>query len=1193
MSRKSVCLFFLCILCLHFSYAQQAASGIDAITPTTPEAGALSRAGNVPINTATGQMSYSVPIHTISVNGNSWPVNLNYSYSGFIAETKPSLTGWGWNLNAYGVITKVVRGLPDFHPDGYYGPNNRKQLIDQYVATDNVDAMLFDDFMKFAENKYDSEADKFIVNIGGANFGFKIYYDTTNQEYKAHFLSKHNFKVDITMQNHPTIEIGSFVVTDDKGVKYYFDDDNREAVIPSEDPGHPYNIDKTTSWLLSKIEYLNGEEIIFNYTSDTYTSWDFSASAVILDGATGQDPNNVGYFTDELIGGYDDKMNQTTMGRQILSSISFPKGSLEFNTIAGPSGHTVFDSIILKDHTGTTVCDYQIDYQGDRDALVEVRKNNELLFGFDYYGLTTGGIPGFYEGVNNKPLNQDLWGFYNGSHNNTEAIDYALNEQIDKSISLADTRKGAMSKITYPTGGYTLIEYQQNTVKKLYGDSNLGGAEDENVFNNQVFLELDAKLSNNERHTEVTKTFSYPVRANLTHRIIGNVASGNAIYVTIERLDGPDLNQYNACYQGTPTYHGSRYPVNVEDARNRMIPPDNDPNTPPRPCDNYYPNPVVNPAFIVSKDPDNNCPYWNVNGPTNDWFGCTEQNTINQQFNSTPFWIPAGTYRFVISTHTNGNPHLVSNLAYDELFADMRLQYYLPPGADEQTDVRELFVNDPTGGIRVTSIKNYDAIQGDATNTILYNYQDEDGFSTAQENQIPSNVETHHIDIILNNGDYYQRKDTYYRLNSFGAMDAHNGIPVYYKKVRKYYAATIANNGNDQDNPPIGPIGPTNPDTTTNLSYIASGVEEYQYQMPLEDRTYKYPPRPIHLDKSKAKIISSKMIGEDGVIAFEENSYALIRPDLEIDTGNPQDFSLNHPWSFKIAYKQVRLVNELVNCYQLGNTDCFEAIRELYEVTRYKEIESYFDITYKQSMKDQIITTQEYQRDPVSDFTLIKEQKITNSKGETRRKVFEYPKNRTDESQYQSMVNRNQISTPVIEKTYLNDQIIGSQKTDYIFHINGYHLKQVKANKGAVPLSDLETIYTIDSYDSNGNISQTHREDGQAVAYLWGYNKQYPVAKVENATIAQVLGALDTGVGNIQSLDGDSLRSALHTIRQGLPNALVTTYTYKPLVGVSSVTDPRGYTMFYEYDLQNRLEYVKDENGKVYSKNEYRYGINN
>ena len=56
---------------------------------------------------------------------------------------------------------------------------------------------------------------------------------------------------------------------------------------------------------------------------------------------------------------------------------------------------------------------------------------------------------------------------------------------------------------------------------------------------------------------------------------------------------------------------------------------------------------------------------------------------------------------------------------------------------------------------------------------------------------------------------------------------------------------------------------------------------------------------------------------------------------------------------------------------------------------------------------------------------------------------------------------------------------------------------------------------------------------------------------------------------------------------------MITTYTYEPLVGVTSITDPRGYTIYYEYDDLHRLKRVKDEAGHVVSENDYHYLLDN
>jgi len=54
-------------------------------------------------------------------------------------------------------------------------------------------------------------------------------------------------------------------------------------------------------------------------------------------------------------------------------------------------------------------------------------------------------------------------------------------------------------------------------------------------------------------------------------------------------------------------------------------------------------------------------------------------------------------------------------------------------------------------------------------------------------------------------------------------------------------------------------------------------------------------------------------------------------------------------------------------------------------------------------------------------------------------------------------------------------------------------------------------------------------------------------------------------------------------------DAQITTYTYEPLVGMSTITDPKGYTIYYNYDAYGRLIAVKDAQGNILSENEYHY----
>ena len=144
----------------------------------------------------------------------------------------------------------------------------------------------------------------------------------------------------------------------------------------------------------------------------------------------------------------------------------------------------------------------------------------------------------------------------------------------------------------------------------------------------------------------------------------------------------------------------------------------------------------------------------------------------------------------------------------------------------------------------------------------------------------------------------------------------------------------------------------------------------------------------------------------------------------------------------------------------------------------------------------------------------------------------------------------------------------------------------------------LDRSFTLS--EVSGVIIEILKHNGAPVTYIWGYNQTYPIAKIENATYSEVI----SSVINLQdksNLDNDrtiglvgnegALRIALNNLRNlpALSDALVTTYTYDPLIGVTSITDPRGETIYYHYDDFNRLEYVLDQDGKVLSKNEYNY----
>ncbi len=78
------------------------------------------------------------------------------------------------------------------------------------------------------------------------------------------------------------------------------------------------------------------------------------------------------------------------------------------------------------------------------------------------------------------------------------------------------------------------------------------------------------------------------------------------------------------------------------------------------------------------------------------------------------------------------------------------------------------------------------------------------------------------------------------------------------------------------------------------------------------------------------------------------------------------------------------------------------------------------------------------------------------------------------------------------------------------------------------------------------------------------------------------------GVGNNSYTDAD-IRTELNKLRTGLPNAFVTTYTYKCGIGLVTETDPNGITTYFTYDAFGRLSVIYDKDHNVIKKLCYNY----
>lgn len=188
----------------------------------------------------------------------------------------------------------------------------------------------------------------------------------------------------------------------------------------------------------------------------------------------------------------------------------------------------------------------------------------------------------------------------------------------------------------------------------------------------------------------------------------------------------------------------------------------------------------------------------------------------------------------------------------------------------------------------------------------------------------------------------------------------------------------------------------------------------------------------------------------------------------------------------------------------------------------------------------------------------------------------------------------NMVEVPLYSSKRKNGNIISLTRTE--FSKNSATNNLVMPTKSSIDDMNTNTPITqttYDLYDSKGNLLQYTKADGTPTTVLYGYNQTLPIIKIDGAAysdIAAKLGFPNTNDGyknlsvvtasNIDSSTNYETQTLIPLLDQFKQNNLlsdyfISTYTYDPLIGVTSITSPSGEREVYTYDIANRLKEVK------------------
>ena len=258
--RELLVIFIFVFVCSNV-FAQPFDAG--SFIPPSPEAEAFANMVNAEISAYTGAPSVNIPLYTLKGDNLSFPISLSYNTTGFKVDELASRVGLGWTLNSGGVISRVIRGMPDdrFYqvdiPDDTQGGSGGIADVGGYLHVDGpTEQGLPTDYIP----------DLYYYSFPGYSGSFT--YDKNGTIVQTPYT---NLKIEMIMStvSDPDIrpKIIGFNITTPNGVKYTFDlvettsqlsyptlttsvyiDDD---VIPGADtPRSPWN----SAFYLSKIE---------------------------------------------------------------------------------------------------------------------------------------------------------------------------------------------------------------------------------------------------------------------------------------------------------------------------------------------------------------------------------------------------------------------------------------------------------------------------------------------------------------------------------------------------------------------------------------------------------------------------------------------------------------------------------------------------------------------------------------------------------------------------------------------------------------------------------------------------------------------------------------------------------------------------------------------------------------------------
>jgi len=1195
--KKQFKAFAVLLLLAQLVNAQSPYRGISIASPT---AASLGKFADFPVSNHTGIPQISIPIYNVKNGTLELPIGLSYHAGGIKVMEPASSVGAGWALNAGGMITRTVRGAADEHLSSNcdyghfsdYGYSNYLTTGDGQVPTTSG-LVPADHWFQIGER--DGEPDLFTFNFNG--YTGKFYFRDDRQPV---LIEGQDLKIEyyypadnLQSVNSVIANIQGFIITTPNGDKYYFGineggtatgADPVEITFPYSDAHQNVTDNVFSAWYLNKIVSADGLFTInLTYQQESYSF--YTLLMFPIDGNV--DPGQSVF---------------SSIPREYALGKNFVKG-VRLSEIKTPDCNVVFTpGSSLRTDLGAYTGNWDFTDNANTEARplgsIDISNNEafckKFVFSYSYFtdniNNTLPGILSYYnintdkqrlklESVAEQSCDgsitipphiftyysdflprrlsfaQDHWGFYNGVNSNSTLIatftknTYEFVEGADRDSHWPAMENGALTKITYPTGGSTTFEFEPNTTwinTTIYSKEQRG-----NVY--------DAGFSSSNQSVDYN---NIPFTTN---------------HYEFELKNHTCLSTVNSCI-------GSA---------------------------------VLNTS---------------IGGSTNTSIASAEGGTTTKTLIVPP---AAGNYQIHMFRQYEGQSGIGAELKIFEIVPTQVQSNAMIGGLR----IKTITHNDPVAAQNMVTSYTYNDDNGKSTgilysrpryvqtlrNDLLqtYGWPDNTPNSTSFINLHPQGCVTLGSFAFLKSPSpvipLSTSQGNHVGYNEVKVTKAGNGYSIY-----RYYGSNLWDLNNDD------------------VAYRNIVTNVCDPNIP----SFPAPPLPYEFQRGDLKyqgyFNETGQLVKDAWHTYEYDSSSIITPAYKVES--VLGYMLGVFYDLK-AYRRKKITTiettRDANGHQIQSTkDSYFESPYHFQATRTSTHNSLGDIietktTYSNDYRieacDAISDCMPAYQSACSVCDAAYITHVTNCPGlnctfwahidkvicyANARKVFSDcrkinftstenrfftlhndAKNTSDgelkpilELQDKNMV------VPIETTVWKNGKLAGAEFSKYAYATSpvGHIYPAVQQE---IKLSTLSTAFSASKVNGNtiskdtryidetnirfemGNLVEITSKSGITTSYIWGYNKTLPIVKATGVSYATLKAAFDFVNGDLWLL-----RDQL-----ALKNALVETYTYSPLIGMLSQTDANGKKSNYVYDGLGRLIFIRDQDGNIVKKYDYKY----